>query len=181
MIKNMKKSMFSFAVLAVSICMMACGNKSANNAGGAEAENTEVAENLPELKANYEVKYFTAGAPEGWNVMGEPNTDDNGLMLFKGDISGVTKNPCVIIDVEQSEEGKSFDDGIKEVEESGTKAIPDLTIDGKTYKGFEIVEGETTGNILCREEGGKIISVTLANCKPADPEVMAILKSLKLK
>lgn len=102
-------------------------------------------------------------------------------MLFKGDISNVTKNPCVIIDVEQSEEGKSFDDGIKEVEASGTKAIPDLTIDGKTYKGFEIMEGETKGYILCREEGGKIISVTLANCQSTDPEVLAIMKSMKLK
>ena len=178
----MKKSLFSLAVLAVGLLMASCGNKSANNAAGGESENTEVAENLPELKANYEVKTFTAGAPEGWNIMGgEPSMDDNGLMLYKGDISEVTKNPCVIIDVEQSEEGKSFDDGIKEVEESGTKAIPDLTIDGKTYKGFEIVEGETKGNILCREEGGKIISVTLANCKPTDPEVLAILKSMKLK
>ena len=177
----MKKSIFSFAILAVGLLMASCGNKSANNAAGGESENTEVAENLPELKATYEVKTFTAGAPEGWNTMGEPNTEDNGLMLFKGDISNVTKNPCVIIDVEQSEEGKSFDDGIKEVEASGTKAIPDLTIDGKTYKGFEIMEGETKGYILCREEGGKIISVTLANCQSTDPEVLAIMKSMKLK
>ena len=37
----MKKSLFSFAVLAVSISMMACGNKSANNAGGEAVDSTE--------------------------------------------------------------------------------------------------------------------------------------------
>ena len=66
----MKKRIFSIAILTVGLLVASCGNKSANNAGGGESENTEVAENLPELKANYEVKTFTAGAPEGWSCYG---------------------------------------------------------------------------------------------------------------
>ena len=57
----------------------------------------------------------------------------------------------------------------------------DITIDGKTYKGFELQEGEVTGTIMAREENGKTIGVTLANVQPTDPDVLAILQSLKVK
>ncbi|MBP5778290.1 MAG: hypothetical protein J6W56_12185 [Prevotella sp.] len=180
----MKKSIFSFAVLAVSICMMACGNKSANNAGGADSTEvaTEAEQTLPELKTSYIQKDFTISAPEGWNTT--PNRDEKqeGIMLFKGEMENIMSIPLVMIEVGQLEEGKSFEDGLKEVEaEAKAKPIPDVTIDGKTFKGFEMTEGDMKGIIMVREEAGKTISVTITNTKADDPEVLAILKSLKLK
>ncbi len=183
----MKKSIFSFAILAVSICMVAaCGNKSANNVAGADstavAEAPEVAQDLPEVKASYTQKDFTIGAPDGWNTTPNRDEEQEGIMLFKGDMEKIMSIPLVMVNVEQMEEGKTFEDGLKEVEEEAkTKPIPDVTIDGNTYKGFEMTEGEVKGIILVREQAGKTVSATITNTKVDDPEVLAILKSLKLK
>ena len=39
----------------------------------------------------------------------------------------------------------------------------------------------TEDTILYAEENGKIISVTIINSKPDDPEVLTIFKSIKVK
>lgn len=71
----MKKVFFSFAVAAVSVCMMAaCGNKSQQNAEaaeGAEGEATEQAEAVKGIAVDNEK--FSVVYPEVWQPMGEVN------------------------------------------------------------------------------------------------------------
>lgn len=190
----MKKSVFSITILAAAFCMMAsCGNKSGNNAG--DANSTEVApeatseaapetttQSLPEVKTSFEQKTFTVSVPEGWNTTPNREVEASDIMVFKGDMEKIMSIPCVIINVDVPEDGKSFEEGVKKMEdESGAKPIADITIDGKTYKGFELKEGDVTGTIMAREENGKTIGITLANVQPTDPDVLAILQSLKVK
>ena len=190
----MKKSVFSITILTAVFCMMAsCGNKSGNNAGG--ADSTEVApeatpetapeataQNLPEVKTAFEQKTFTVSVPEGWNTTPNREIEASDIMVFKGDMEKIMSIPCVIISVDVPEDGKSFEEGVQAVQDqSGATPIPDITIDGKTYKGFELKEGEVTGTIMAREENGKTIGITLANVQPTDPDVLAILQSLKVK
>lgn len=186
----MKKSFFSIAILTAAFCMMAsCGNKSGNNAGS--TDSTEVtpeavpeaaAQSLPEVKTSFEQQTFTVSVPEGWNTTPNRDAETSDIMVFKGDMEKIMSIPCVIINVEKLEDGKSFEEGVQAVQdESGAKPIDDITIDGKTYKGFELKEGEMTGTIMAREENGKTIGITLANVQPTDPDVLAILQSLKVK
>ena len=186
----MKKSFFSIAILAAAFCMMAsCGNKSGNNAGSTdstevtpEASPEATAQSLPEVKTSFEQKTFTVSVPEGWNTTPNLDAEASDIMVFKGDMEKIMSIPCVIINVEKLEDGKSFEEGVQAVQdESGAKPIADITIDGKTYKGFELKEGEMTGTIMAREENGKTVGVTLANVQPTDPDVLAILQSLKVK
>jgi hypothetical protein len=186
----MKKSFSLIAILAASFCMMAsCGNKSGNNAGGAdsaevvnEAAPETAVQSLPEVKTTFEQKTFTVSVPEGWNTTPNREVEASDIMVFKGDMEKIMSIPCVIINVDVPEDGKSFEEGVKTMEtESGAKAIDDITIDGKTYKGFELQEGEVKGTIMAREENGKTIGITLANVQPTDPDVLAILQSLKMK
>ena len=186
----MKKSYFSIAILAASVCMMAsCGNKSGNNAGGTdstevvnEAAPETAVQSLPEGKNSFEQKNFTVSVPEGWNTTPNRDAEASDIMVFKGDMEKIMSIPCVIINVDVLEDGKSFEEGVKTMEaESGAKAIADITIDGKTYKGFELQEGEVKGTIMAREENGKTIGITLANVQHTDPDVQAILQSLKVK
>lgn len=169
--------------------MASCGNKSGNNAGS--TDSTEVtpeavpevtAQSLPEVKTSFEQKTFTVSVPEGWNTTPNREAETSDIMVFKGDMEKIMSIPCVIINVEKLEGGKSFEEGVQAVQdESGAKPIDDITIDGKTYKGFELKEGEMTGTIMAREENGKTIGITLANVQPTDPDVLAILQSLKVK
>lgn len=169
--------------------MASCGNKSGNNAGNTdstevtpEATPEATAQSLPEVKTSFEQKTFTVSVPEGWNTTPNLDAESSDIMVFKGDMEKIMSIPCVIINVEELENGKSFEEGVQAVQdESGAKPIADITIDGKTYKGFELKEGEMTGTIMAREENGKTIGVTLANVQPTDPDVLAILKSLKVK
>ena len=169
--------------------MASCGNKSGNQADGADSKEvaSETAsestiQNLPEMKTSFEQKYFTVSVPEGWNTTPNRDAEASDMMVFKGDMENIMSVPCVIINVDVPEDGKSFEEGVKTMEaESGAKAIDDITIDGKTYKGFELQEGEVKGTIMAREENGKMIGITLANVQPTDPDVLAILQSLKVK
>jgi hypothetical protein len=54
-------------------------------------------------------------------------------------------------------------------------------IEGKDYRAFEMTENDVKDTILYAEENGKIISVTIINSKLDDPEVLTILKSIKVK
>lgn len=181
----MNKNIFSIAILAASVCLMAsCGNKSANNAGSSDSQEVaaETEQVLPEVKTSFEQKTFTVSVPEGWNTTPNRDVETSDLMVFKGDMEKIMSIPCVIINVDEPEDGKSFEEGVQAVqEESGAKPIDDITIDGKTFKCFKLKEGEVTGTIMAREENGKMIGITLANVQPTDPEVQAILKSLKVK
>ena len=165
--------------------MASCGNKSGNNAAG--ADSTEVApemtvQNLPEVKTRFEQKTFTVSVPEGWDTTPNRDAETSDIMVFKGDMEKIMSIPCVIINVDVLEDGKTFEEGVQAVQdESGAKPIADITIDGKTFKGFELKEGEVKGTIMAREENGKTIGITLANVQPTDPDVLAILQSIKVK
>lgn len=182
----MKKNVFSIAILTAAFGMMSsCGNKSGNNAadaGSKEAASETTVQDLPEVKTSFEQKTFTVSVPEGWNTVPNHETETSDLMVFKGDMEQIMSIPCVIINVDELEGGKSFDESMQTIQdESGAKPIDDITIDGKTYKGFELKEGDVTGTIIAREENGKAVGFTLANVKPTDPDVLAIIQSLKVK
>lgn len=186
----MKKNILSIAIVAATACVVvACGNKSVNNTGSADStevagvpEKTEIEQNLPEVKTGFDKKTFAVSVPEGWNTTPNPDTESSDIMVFKGDMEKIMTSPALIINVDEPEDGKSFDDAIKTVDEdTNTKAIDDVTIGGRTFKGFQMTEGEVTGTILCAEENGKMISVTIVNTQVDDPEVRAIIRSLKVK
>jgi hypothetical protein len=65
--------------------------------------------------------------------------------------------------------------------EPDMKPIPGVMIEGKDYRAFEMTENDVKGTILYAEENGKIISVTIINSQPDNPEVLTILKSIKVK
>ena len=184
----MKKNYFSFAILAASFCVMAsCGNKSADNAGGADStelasEAEEAVESLPVAKASFEQKNFIVSVPEGWNTSPDPEASRSDIMLFKGDMENIMSNPVLVINVDAPAEGMTFEEAFKALQaESGAQAIDDVTIGGKTYKGLVLTEGENTGTILAREEGDKVIALTITNSGVDNPEVQAIIQSIKVK
>ena len=176
----MKKSIFSIAILAASFCMMAsCGNKSGNNAAG--ADSTEVApevavQNLPEVKTSFEQKTFTVSVPEGWDTTPNRDAETSDIMVFKGDMEKIMSIPCVIINVDVLEDSKTFEEGVQAVQdESGAKPIDDITIDGKTYKGFELKEGEVTGTIMAREENGVTLKLPSGEVRRFLPNCRAVV------
>ena len=191
----MKKCFFSIAVLAASACLVvACGNQSANS--DCCADSTEVDEivdearegmdnhtvALPMTRTSFEMNTFTVGVPEGWGTT--PNLDpaSSEIMVFKGDMEKVMTSSTLVINVDKLEEGKSFDDILEAADaEPDMKSIPGVMIEGKDYRAFEMIENDVKGTILYAEENGKIISVTIINSKPDDPEVLTILKSIKVK
>ena len=191
----MKKFFFSIAILAASVCMVvACGNQSGNRAccadstevdeifeeAGEEMDNHTVA--LPMTRTSYEMNTFIVSVPKGWGTT--PNLDpaSSDIMVFKGDMKKIMTSPTLVINVDKLEEGKSFDDILEAVDaESNMKSVPGVMIEGKDYRAFEITEGDTKGITLYAEENGKIISVTIINSQPHDPEVLTILRSIKVK
>lgn len=103
-------------------------------------------------------------------------------MVFKGDMENIMTSPTMIINVDELEDGKSLDETLKAADaEPDMKSIPGVMIEGKDYRAFEMTENDVKGTILYAEENGKIISVTIINSKPDDPEVLTILKSIKVK
>lgn len=191
----MKRWNFSIAIMAASVCLVvACGNQGAKSASN--TDSTEVDENfeeagesadqsminLPMTTTSFEMNSFIVSVPEGWGTT--PNLDPtlSSIMVFKGDMEKIMTSPTMIIDVDEPEEGQSFDESMEKVDaEPSTKAIPGVMIEGKDYRGFEMTENGTKGTILYAEENGKIISVTIVNSNPNDPEVLTILKSIKVK
>ena len=191
----MKKCFFSIAILAASVCLVvACGNQSANSAccadstevdeifeeAGEEMDNPTVA--LPMTRTSFEMNTFIVSVPKGWGTT--PNLDpaSSDIMVFKGDMEKIMTSPTMVINVDKLEEGKSFDDILEAAgAEPGMKTISGVMIGGKDYRGFEMTEGDTKGTILYAEENGKIISVTIINSQPHDPEVLTILRSIRVK
>ena len=191
----MKNCFFSIAILAVSSCLVvACGNQSANSAccadstevdeivdeAGEPVDNHTVA--LPMTRTSFETNTFTVGVPKGWGTT--PNLDpaSSDIMVFKGDMEKIMTSPTMVINVDKLEEGKSFDDILETADaEPSMKSVPGVMIEGKDYRAFEMTEGDTKGTILYAEENGKLISVTIINSQPRDPEVLTILKSIRVK
>ena len=191
----MKKCFFSIAILAASASLVvACGNQSANSACcadstevdeiveevGEEMDNHTVA--LPMTRTSFEMNTFIVSVPKGWGTT--PNLDpaSSDIMVFKGDMEKIMTSPTMIINVDKLEEGKSLDETLKAADaELNMKSVPGVMIEGKDYRTFEMTEGDTKGTILYAEEKGKIISVTIINSQPNDPEVLTILKSIKVK
>ena len=195
----MKKCFFSIAILAASVCLVVgCGNQSGKSA--CCADSTEVDENvgeagesadnhtvaLPMTRTSFEMNTFTVGVPEGWGTT--PNLDpaSSDIMVFKGDMEKIMTSPTMIINVDKLEDGKSLDETLKATLEAADaeldmKPIPGVMIEGKDYRAFEMTENDVKGTILYAEENGKIISVTIINSQPDNPEVLTILKSIKVK
>ena len=110
----------------------------------------------------------------------DPASSD--IMVFKGDMENIMTSPTMIINVDELEDGKSLDETLKAADaEPDMKSIPGVMIEGKDYRAFEMIENDVKGTILYAEENGKIISVTIINSKPDNPEVLTILKSIKVK
>ena len=191
----MKKFCLSIFILAVSLFLVAgCGNQLVNNAD--DIDSTEFDEELeeageqldqpmvalPMTKISFEMNTFTVSVPEGWGTTPNIDPSTSSIMVFKGDMEKIMTSPNMIIDVDELEEGKSFDDTLEAADaEPSMKAIQGVLIEGKDYRGFEITEGDTKGVIFYAEQNGKIITVTILNTQPNDPEVLTILKSIRVK
>ena len=191
----MKKCFFSIAILAASACLVvACGNQSGNRSCCADStEVDEIVEEagegmdnhtvaLPMTRTSFEMNTFTVGVPEGWGTTPNLNSASSDIMVFKGDMEKIVTSPTLVINVDKLEEGKSLDETLEAADaEPDMKPIPGVMIEGKDYRAFEMTENDIKGTILYAEEKGKIISVTIINSKPDDPEVLTILKSIKVK
>ena len=137
---------------------------------------------LPMTRTSFEMNTFTVGVPMGWGTT--PNLDpaSSDIMVFKGDMENIMTNPTLVINVDKLEDDKSFDDILEAADaEPDMKPIPGVMIESKDYRAFEMNENDIKGTILYAEENGKIISVTIINSQPKDPEVLTILKSIRVK
>ena len=191
----MKKFCLSVIILAVSLYLVAgCGNQLVKNADDIDStefdEELEEAEKqldqsmvaLPMTKTSFEMSTFIVSVPEGWGTTPIIDPSSSSIMVFKGDMEKIMTSPYIIIDVDELKEGKSFDDTLEAAyAEPRLKAIQGVLIEGKDYRGFEMTEGDTKGVIFYAEQNGKIITVTIINIQPKDPEVLTILKSIRVK
>lgn len=179
----MRKQVLTIAMMAVALLVASCGNKSGNNASG--ADSTQVAPKneakASEVKTTYEKKLFSVGAPEGWETMPNDDPESTDIMLLKGGIENVMKDAFVIAEVRPTE-GETLESGMKEAEEDGkAKVLDDVTAGGFTYKHLYLEEGEMPGHILVAQQGDQFITFTIGKADVDDPDVQAILQSFKLK
>ena len=80
----MKKVLFSFAIAAVAVAFVSCGNKTANGAeGGEEAAAEEVKGQVVEMEA------FSVVIPEGWEANPNEKTQYLYVKVPKADGTGV--------------------------------------------------------------------------------------------
>lgn len=184
----MRKHVMTLAVVAVGLLVMACGNKSGNNAAGADSTAVAAApeakapsKDLPEVKKIYEKTDFSVGVPEGWETMPNDDPESMDIMLLKGGIDKITKEPFIMIDLEGAE-GQGFEADVKDFQENtNAKALDDVTLNGLTYKAFYMEEGEIPGTILVSRHKNLNVSITIGKADLNDPEIQAILQSFKLK
>ena len=184
----MRKQVLTFTIMAAGLLVVACGNKSANAAGGADSTAVAAAPEAAkadvkssDVKKTYEKSDFSIGAPEGWETMPNDDPQSTDIMLLKGGIDKMMKDAFVILDIEGAE-GASFEEAMKEFQENTKgKLLDDVTAAGITFKHFYIEESEMPGHILIAQQNGKNISFTIGMAEVDDPDVQAILNSLKLK
>ena len=180
----MKKVLFSFAILAATAMMVACGNKSQQNTE--EQDTAAVAEEQPSETASVAIvktidkDAYSIGLPEGWSAMSQGDTQ---CMVYKGSDakpSEALNGTWVSMEISPSED-KTIEEGIKEmIEEMGAKQLDDVTIGGTTYKQCSYVEDGVESRILVSGTDN-LVSFMMAHTTPDDPEVQAIISSLKLK
>lgn len=182
----MKKALFSFAVAAVAFSMAACGNNSAQNAGSQDSTAAIAEEQSAEsittaMAQTIDKAAYSIGLPEGWAVMSESDTE---CMIYKGSVakpSETLDNTWLSVKI-GSLDGQSLESAIEEmVKEMGAKLLDDVTIAGTTYKQCSYTEDGVESRILVTGKDKNAISVMIARTTPDDPEILAILRSLKIK
>ena len=130
--KEMKKALFSFAILAVATAMVSCGNKSAQNtenqdsvAVAAEPEEVPVQDQKEIASDIYVIK-----VPEGWKARSRMVNNSCNLGLGEAPFTTAALN------VEKSESLDKF----KETRaKENCKALDNVTVNGRE---FVVYEGE---------------------------------------
>lgn len=70
--KKMKKTIFSFAIAAVAVAMVSCGNKTAQNAEGTDSTAVAEEQAIPEETVIEDIhKLFSVVVPNGWEGKAE--------------------------------------------------------------------------------------------------------------
>lgn len=145
---------------------------------GIDHETVE-ANSLPALESTIEHEHFTAAMPHGWQIV---QTNYDGVNLLKGTINeDVIKGPYMVVSVNQCE-GTTAEGRISELV-NGSHAIEgdEVTIVGRTYKTCTFTEDGYDYQTLVRDQDEWLIAFYIINTTAADPEVRAIIHSLRLK
>lgn len=145
---------------------------------GIDHETVE-ANSLPALESTIEHEHFTAAMPQGWQVV---QTNYDGVNLLKGTINeDIIQGPYMIISVCESQ-GSNADSRISELV-AGSHAMvgDDVTIVGRTYKTCTFTEDGYDYQTLVRDQDGWLIAFHLLNTRADDPEVRAIIHSLRIQ
>ena len=108
--------------------------------------------------------------------------DTDEVLVYKGaDIADAMNGTFIIMEVSKLE-GTTLAEGLKQLQESmGAKPGKDITIAGQTYKSFTATEDGVESTILVAEKNGCSIMAAITKAKVDDPDVQAIVGSIRVK
>ena len=185
----MNRTILMLAMVAVACAIIvACGQRNQLNheiqpTSGGEGigidHGTIDVNSLPTVETTIEHERFTAAMPQGWQLV---QTNNDGVNLLKGTIDeDVIEGPYMVVSVHQCE-GTTAEGRISELV-NGSHAIDgdEVTIVGRTYKTCTFTEDGYDHLALVRDQDGWLIAFYIINTTAADPEVRAIIHSLRLK
>ncbi|MBR4921030.1 MAG: hypothetical protein IKZ62_06935 [Prevotella sp.] len=134
----MKKVLFSFAVAVLAATMVSCGNKTAQNAEGQDSaaaeEQTEQKAEEPQQEVKIEDQteissdIYTIKVPEGWKARSRMVSNSCVLGLKEPPFTTASPNYVSYIDLDRYK---------AEREKEGSKAIDNITVNGREYVVFE--------------------------------------------
>lgn len=173
------RKLYQFAIAAAAVgVMVACGNKSGNEAKDADSTKTEQTAVEEPQSRDAETEYFTVTAPEGWNVEVDNNWDAHKDVNMEDVNSTETFKPKIKVKVHKE---KKMDE-----------AIEYLTKNSSTYKkGADFKAGEFTfttvrgtnglNNCFVQLEDGRLLEVETVYIDPEAEVVKPVVESIKLK
>lgn len=176
----MKKRLFIFALVGMAVTMMSCTGKTAKDTEA--QDSTAIVKEQSAVVKTIDQKTYSLGLPKGWVTMSAGDTE---CMVFKGSASKPSEaidGVWVALNTTTVEaKGMNLELAIKAMlKEMGAKQLEDVTIGGTTYKQCSYTEKGVESRILMAGKD-KLVSFMMSRTTPDDPDVRAIISSLKLK
>ena len=178
----MKKVLFSFAIAAVAVAFVSCGNKSAQNAEGQEAEAVE------EVKGQVvEMEDFTIVIPEGWEI--DPNEKTQYLYVKVPKADGTGVQGRMQIHADPKETAKAAEVCARDIKNSVKwdnpwEAKDDIKIGNITWSAIFMGAHGSYGdcwNIKTDLPTKGIVFVNCPDINPNDDAIKAVLATIKFK
>lgn len=178
----MKKTLFGFAIAVVATALVACGNKPAANAEGAETaaaeEQTEQATEEKAEAAKIDNKYFTADVPEGWELTRNSSDEFEVKLPKDGDLK---KGFDAYLNY-MGQSGRTVNDWMESRKTAKFVNKEDFEIDGVKFK---VIADDRADNVhlylMADKDGSRHVFETFASDYEKQPGVKQLLQSIKFK